>query len=129
MFVRALWYLCVGWWLSGLAIFAAALLTITVIGVPAALMIYNRMPRVLTLRPAGVQVTVTQQYPGQYTTTMSDSTQRPMWMRVIYFVLVGWWASMVVGMVAWLLAVTVVGIPVSLLLLNRLPEVTTLRVN
>lgn len=47
--------------------------------------------------------------------------------RLIYFVFVGWWLGAIVSLVAWLLNVTVIGLPLGLWLINRLPSIITLR--
>ena len=47
--------------------------------------------------------------------------------RLIYFLLVGWWLGAIVSTVAWLLNVTVIGLPLGLYLINRLPSIITLR--
>lgn len=50
-----------------------------------------------------------------------------MLVRVIYFVFVGWWLGGIVSTIAWLLNVTVIGLPLGLYLINRLPSIITLR--
>ena len=47
--------------------------------------------------------------------------------RALYFVLVGWWLSAVWAVIAWVLCVTVLGLPLGLYMLNRLPQVVTLK--
>lgn len=47
--------------------------------------------------------------------------------RVIYFVLVGWWLGAILSGIAWFLNATVIGLPLGLWLINRLPTVITLR--
>ncbi|QSG08575.1 Uncharacterized membrane protein, DUF307 [Halapricum desulfuricans] len=44
----------------------------------------------------------------------------------VNFVLVGWWLSLLWANAASLFAVTIVGIPVAIWMLNRLPYVTSL---
>lgn len=46
--------------------------------------------------------------------------------RAVYFVVFGLWFSGLWAAVAWLLSVTVVGLPLGLWMLNRLPQVVTL---
>jgi len=41
-------------------------------------------------------------------------------------VLIGWWFSLIWSLVGWLLCVTIIGLPLGVLMLNRLPNVTTL---
>ena len=47
--------------------------------------------------------------------------------RAIYFLLIGWWLSAIWAVLAWLLCVTVIGLPLGLYMLNRLPQVVTLK--
>jgi uncharacterized membrane protein YccF (DUF307 family) len=48
-------------------------------------------------------------------------------LRALYFVLFGWWFSAIWAVVAWVLCVTVIGLPLGLYMLNRLPQVVTLK--
>src|SRR5437870_6475021 len=47
--------------------------------------------------------------------------------RALYFILFGWWFSGIWAVVAWVLCVTVIGLPLGLYMLNRLPQVVTLK--
>jgi|SRR5438874_478569 len=47
--------------------------------------------------------------------------------RLIYFVLIGWWLGALVSAVAWFLVAIVIGLPIGLWLINRLPTLITLR--
>jgi uncharacterized membrane protein YccF (DUF307 family) len=47
--------------------------------------------------------------------------------RVVYFILFGLWFSGIWAAIAWVLCVTIVGLPFGLWMLNRLPQVATLR--
>lgn len=47
--------------------------------------------------------------------------------RAIYFLLIGWWLSAIWAVLAWVLCVTVIGLPLGLYMLNRLPQVVTLK--
>ena len=48
-------------------------------------------------------------------------------LRILYLVLIGWWLGAVVSVVAWIFNVTIIGLPVGLYLINRLPTIITLR--
>ena len=48
-------------------------------------------------------------------------------LRVLWFVLVGWWLGGLVSGVAWFLNATVIGLPLGLWIINRLPTLITLR--
>jgi uncharacterized membrane protein YccF (DUF307 family) len=49
--------------------------------------------------------------------------------RALYFILFGWWFSGIWAVVAWILCLTIIGLPFGLYMLNRLPQVVTLRPN
>jgi uncharacterized membrane protein YccF (DUF307 family) len=53
--------------------------------------------------------------------------QRPLLVRALWFVVVGWWATPLVVNVAWLLNATVVLLPLGIKLINLVPTVLTLR--
>lgn len=125
LIIRVLWYLLVGWWLAGLVAACAYALALTVLGLPFALMIFNRIPLVLTLRPA-TQTTRTSVAGDVTTVHTGGQAQRPMLVRVAYFLLVGWWLTGLWLALAYLLQLTIVGIPLGLLLLNRVGGVLTL---
>ncbi len=48
-------------------------------------------------------------------------------LRVVYFVLIGWWLGALVSAFAWFLVVLVVMLPIGLWVINRLPALITLR--
>ena len=47
--------------------------------------------------------------------------------RALYFILFGWWFSGIWAVVAWVLCLTIIGLPLGLYMLNRLPQVVTLK--
>ncbi len=47
--------------------------------------------------------------------------------QLLWFVLVGWWASLIWVGVAWLLIATIVGMPFGVMMLDRLPKIIALR--
>ena len=49
LLVRAIWFLLIGWWLSGLWAAAAYVAAVTIVGLPIAFWMYNRLPAVTTL--------------------------------------------------------------------------------
>lgn len=60
--------------------------------------------------------------------TVSQSNTPIHWLlRAIYFVLFGLWFSGVWAAVAWVLCVTIIGLPLGLWMLSKLPQVSTLR--
>ena len=77
--LRAVWFIFIGWWLSALAIGVAYFLCVIIVGLPLAFMIFNQLPAILTLRPRSADPTG---FPVE---------QHPIWIRAIWFLLVGWW--------------------------------------
>ena len=114
--VRAIWFVLVGFWLTGLALIAAYALMLTIVGLPLAFWIFDRVPLLLTLRRGGAAAR-----------SGAGAAQPPLWARGIYFVLVGWWLGALWMCAAYALMVTVIGIPVGVMMLNRLPTVVTLQ--
>ncbi len=48
-------------------------------------------------------------------------------LRALYFIFFGLWFSGIWAAIAWVLCITIIGLPLGLWMLNRLPQVTTLR--
>jgi uncharacterized membrane protein YccF (DUF307 family) len=57
----------------------------------------------------------------------TDIEQRPFLLRALYFLLVGWWLSLLWLTLAWFASITLIGIPLAIWLYNRVPAITTLR--
>ena len=126
--VRVLWYLFIGWWLTGISLALGYLAAITIVGLPLAFWIFNCTGTLLTLRPRPVTVSVSDD--GGVTVVESGHReQRSLLLRVVYFVLVGWWAALIWMTIAYFLCLTILLLPVGLMMLNRLPEVFTLHRN
>ncbi len=59
---------------------------------------------------------------------MPDSLDEPLTLeRILYFLLVGWWAAFIWGVVAYVCCATIVLLPVGTAMFNRLPYVLTLK--
>jgi len=61
------------------------------------------------------------------TRTIVQEPSIPLMQRILYFFLLGWWATGLWINVAWLLNATIIGLPLGLWMLNRVPQVLTLR--
>ncbi|MBK8432432.1 MAG: hypothetical protein IPL28_14560 [Chloroflexi bacterium] len=48
-------------------------------------------------------------------------------MRALYFLVIGWWFSLIWATLGWLLCLTIIGLPLGVVMLNTLPAVTTLQ--
>ena len=110
-----MWFIFIGWWLSAVAIGVAYFLCAIIIGIPLGFMLFNRLPMILTLRPRTEQAV----YGG-------DAEQLPLWIRAVWFILVGWWLGAFYITFAWALCVIIVTLPIGLWLFNRIGAVMTL---
>jgi uncharacterized membrane protein YccF (DUF307 family) len=126
LLIRTLWFVFIGWWLSGVVSLAAWLIGLTVIGLPLTFWVFNRIPTVLTLRPRRTSTTTTIDEAGNLHIEHSDHPQPAFWKRALYFILIGWWFSLIWIVIAWVLSVLIVTIPLAVMMQNRLPAVTTL---
>ena len=94
----------------------------------------NRLPWVLTLRPAGQDVNVSTTISTTTSTTtttvnIGSTQQYGMLVRALYFVFVGFCAGYIGACIGYTLCLFIVTIPLGLVMLNRLPAVITLRRN
>jgi uncharacterized membrane protein YccF (DUF307 family) len=115
--VRALWYVFVGWWATGIWLSVAWVLNVTIVGLPLGIKMVNKVPMVLSLK---------RQTDAKLVTASRGRDQTNLAVRAVYFVLVGWWASLVWMGLAWLVSLTVVGLPVAIWMYNKLPYVVSL---
>jgi hypothetical protein len=53
-------------------------------------------------------------------------SQRPLLMRAVYFVLVGWWLGAFWMSAAWLIGLLIITLPLSIWMMNRVGGVMTL---
>jgi hypothetical protein len=125
--VRGIYFLLIGLWLGLFWTSAAWFLMVTVIGLPFGLMMLNRLPQVMTLKPAAQQTNVSMQN-GVLLIQQGRAAQLPFWMRALYFVAVGWWLSGLWLGVAWgLIGVSFgLGLPLAFWMFDRTPAITTL---
>ncbi len=128
-FTRAVWFLLIGWWLTGIAIGFAWLCSLTILLLPVAYVIVNKIPVILTLRPRSVATDVRVHADGTVLITTGGAAQPAFWKRALWFVIVGWWACLLAMLVAYALSLTIIGLPAGLLIFNRIPAVMTLQRN
>jgi uncharacterized membrane protein YccF (DUF307 family) len=125
--VRGLYFLCVGLWLGAIWMVVAWVLNVTIIGLPLGLAMLNRVPQIMTLRPARVQTTV-RTVNGAATVYQTPLKQHAFLLRALYFICIGFWFSLVWMIIAWLISGLTLGLglPVAFWMFDRIPQVTTL---
>lgn len=140
--IRAIYFVCVGWWLGLFWLHLGFALCALVITLPVGLIMLNRLPQILTLKPAGtstqvnISSTVMQGTPGDpammvnnINVNVGGTLQHNFLIRALYFVFIGCWLGYIWASLAYLCFVSIVLIPVGILMLDKLPAVLTLRKN
>jgi uncharacterized membrane protein YccF (DUF307 family) len=120
LILRVIWFLLIGWWLTGILSVAAWALNATIIGLPLGLWVINRLPLAATLRPGSSQ------YRLEDGILRPGVEQHPFVLRAIYFVLIGWWLSGLWMVVAYAFLLTIIGMPAAFWMYGRIASVTTL---
>jgi uncharacterized membrane protein YccF (DUF307 family) len=120
LILRAVWFLLVGWEITAVWLLIAWILNLTVIGIPIGVKMINWVPKVLTLK-GGITRKIEN---GEITIVKTE--QRNLFVRAIYFVLIGWWLSLIWMALGYLLCISIIGLPFGIWILNRLPEITSL---
>ncbi|GIW04996.1 MAG: hypothetical protein KatS3mg059_1616 [Thermomicrobiales bacterium] len=124
--VRALWYIFVGWWLSGIVMILGYLFTVTIVGMPLGFYFLNRIPQALTLR-ARTTAFRTEFRDGVTYVVETELPQYPWYIRALWFAFVGWWLGALWLTAAWLLSIPIITLPISIWMYNRTSGVITLQ--
>jgi uncharacterized membrane protein YccF (DUF307 family) len=124
--VRIVWYLFVGWWLTGFVITVAYLAALSIIGLPLGFYLFNRIPTVLTLRPRTMTYRATTTAGGATFFQEMHVSQPPMWIRAVYFVCVGWWLGALWMSLAYTLCLIIIGLPLGIMMFDRVGGIMTL---
>ena len=133
--VRLIWFLFIGWWLSGWAVLFGWLFTVLIITMPIGLYIINRLPQITTLRASSKTVQARIDEEGNTVIEEISIPQRPFIWRAIYFLLVGWWFSALWLVSAWIISIvsTIIfiliplGWPLTFFMFSKAAAITTLR--
>jgi uncharacterized membrane protein YccF (DUF307 family) len=142
LLIRGLYFVFVGWWAGLLWLNLGFFLCALIVTLPVGLIMLNRLPQVMTLKPAGtntsVNVSTTTIQAGQYgqsittqniNVSVGGTQQYSFLIRTLYFLFIGWWAGYIWANLAYLCCVLIVLLPVGIIMFDRLPMVLTLRKN
>lgn len=121
--VQLVWFALVGWWLGQAWVAVAWFLAATVIGLPLAVMMLNRVPEVIALR--GETELLVRNIGGRAVVT--EAPQVNLLLRALYFLLVGWWASALWIETAYALCCTIIGLPLGFWMFDRVPAIVSLK--
>ncbi|KAF0110851.1 MAG: hypothetical protein FD147_1315 [Chloroflexi bacterium] len=125
--VRGLYFIFVGSWLGLIWVLAAWFFNLTIIGLPLGLAMINRIPQIMTLRPERVHTTV-EVFNGAPVVRQTALKQAPFILRALYFIVIGFWFSLVWMLMAWIFTGLTLGLglPLAFWMFDRVPAVTTL---
>lgn len=117
--LQLIYFIFIGWWLGGLAISLAYFLFIPVITIPLGVKIINRIPYLMALRESPQQMTLW----GQQV----EVKQHNIILRTVWFILIGLWVAAVWMSVAYVLCLTIIGMPIGFWMFDKTPAILTLR--
>jgi uncharacterized membrane protein YccF (DUF307 family) len=125
--VRGLYFIFVGSWLGAIWMVLAWIFNITIIGLPLGLAMLNRIPQIMTLQPVRVQTTVSVAN-GAPVIRQTPLKQNAFLLRALYFLLIGFWFSLIWMLIAWAVAgfTLGLGLPIAFWMFDRVPQLTTL---
>lgn len=115
--LRAVWFVIVGWWLGLLWTLFAWLFILSIVGMPVGVMMLNAIPQVMTLqrtrrvRPA---------------TAFARHEEHPFVLRALWFIFIGFWASLLWMLLAWAFSASLVLLPIGFWMFDRVPTIATL---
>jgi uncharacterized membrane protein YccF (DUF307 family) len=126
LILSIIWFLVIGWWASALWIHVAWILNVLILTMPIGLLMLNMVPRVATLREPSREFPVATGR-GDSPTRVVPIRQHAFLIRAGYFLVLGWWLSLLWVYGASAFAASIIGLPVAFWMYNRVPAVTTLR--
>lgn len=115
--VQLIYFAFVGWWLGGFAVTLAYLLFVTIIGIPLGVMIINKLPYLMALRQTEPVISL----------AGVNTPQHNLLIRATWFLFVGWWLTALWLLIAYFLAGTIIGMPISFWMFDKIPTLLTLR--
>lgn len=139
--VRAIYFVFIGWWLGLWCLEIGFLLCALIITLPVGLMILNRLPQIMTLKPTTqtVQTNVNVASVGgpggssanvvNVNVSVTGVQQHPFLLRAVYYIFIGCWVGYIWASLAYFFCLTIFGLPLGIIMLNYLPAVLTLRRN
>ena len=122
MLIRFIWMLVIGWWLSGLFYFVGAILTLLIVTAPLGMLVIQKIGWAFSLYQESSLMYVSD---GQ-TTMVMEKQQTSFIVRFLYFFFIGWWIGGFALGLAWILGITIIGLPLSFMIMNRLGKIMTL---
>lgn len=123
--VQLVWFLLVGWWLGQLWMVVAWFLMATVVGIPLAIPMLNRIPQIIALRGPEESFRVLETASGNV--VVQDQDQYPLILRALYFLFIGIWLSALWLEVAYALCLTIIFMPIGFRMFDKTALILTLQ--
>lgn len=125
--IQLLWFAFVGIWLGPVWVVISWLLMVSIIGIPFGVAMLNKLPKVIALRESERALKISTRENGQTVVRETEPEQVNIFLRALYFILVGWWFSAVWMIVAYLLTMTIIGIPIGFWMFDSVPAILSLK--
>lgn len=125
--LQILWFAFIGIWLGQIWMAVAWILMITIIGIPLGIAMLNNIPKIIALREPVRHVIVRRLNGSLVMEREVDTPQVNIVLRVLYFLLIGWWFSALWMELAYAICLTIIGLPVGFWMLDRVPALLTLK--
>jgi uncharacterized membrane protein YccF (DUF307 family) len=125
--IQLLWFLFIGWWLGQLWVLVAWVFILTILGIPLGVMMLNNIPQIFALRGKSSHTTMTTVGGVTSIRVGVSAPQHNFVVRAIYFILIGWWLSLIWMEIAYLFCLTLIGIPLGFWMFDCTPAVVSLR--
>jgi uncharacterized membrane protein YccF (DUF307 family) len=124
--LRFLWFILIGWWVGYAVVTVAFFLEAIIVGIPLALWLFDLLPSIMTLKARTRRVEVYEDDKGRIQHRVRGPQQHNLLLRIIYFLLIGWWLSGLWITAAFACAATIIGTPVAFWMVDRVPFIGSL---
>ncbi len=124
LFVRALYFLFIGWWFGLFWALASWVMYASVIGAPLGAVMMNKVPGAISLKSKQKDIKVIATEDG-YTISQTGKQQFPLWARILYYP-VGLILSLLMIIFGWFLFIFLITAPLGVMVFNAVPAVTSL---
>lgn len=121
--IQILWFALIGWWAGQTWAAVAWFLCITIVGMPLGVMMLNNLPKIIALRDPS-EVMVMQR--GERM-VVRELPQVNIVLRALYFLVIGWWLSLIWIELAFIVSLTIIGLPLGFWMFDLVPGLVSLK--
>jgi uncharacterized membrane protein YccF (DUF307 family) len=118
--IQILWFVLVGSWLGAIWVAVAWFLMLTIIGLPISAAMLNNVPQVMALR--GRRLLQSTPNGG-----VREAPETNILIRIVYFLLIGWWLSGVWMVLAYLACLSIFLLPIGFWMFDLTPTIVSLK--